>query len=107
MTIIVRIESGTKYETNSDTILRELKEIYKKCMLEDFIPDIRVLTRVFLKGTYQFNKIEFETYKIRNFIELLQRSAKEKCNLIISNLINKLDAIERYKDNGFEDDIPF
>jgi serine/threonine-protein kinase len=101
--VISEMEQNSKYYDDVDKIQSQLREIYNKCMLEESIPDVSNLINCFVKGLYYYTKgKQFSVYIIKNFIDLLRSSSKEKKNIILSNIHTKLDAIDRY-----DDDVPF
>ena len=105
---ISRIEHGTKYFDNIDKLQNQIEALFKKCMLEESLPDNTSLTRLFINGSYYYNKnIDFPIYVIKNFLNLLRSCSIEKKNIILSNIHTKLDAISRYKEITTDDDIPF
>lgn len=105
---ISKIEHGTKYFDNIEKIQSQIENLYKKCMLEENLPDNTTLTRYFINGTYYYNnKLEFPVPIIKKFIDLLRSCSMEKKNIILSNLHTKLDSIPRYEKTVFDDDIPF
>jgi serine/threonine-protein kinase len=106
-TILSNIEKKAKYENNVYDIIRKLEDLYRRCMLEEYIPDNKDITRAFISGTYYYNKAPFPTYLLYNFLTLLKGSPNEKRNIILTNLQTKLDSIKRYDEEEIEDDIPF
>jgi serine/threonine-protein kinase len=104
-----KIERSTKYFDDPDKIQSKIEELYKKVMLEEYIPDNSSIMRCFLNGSYYFSKnYYFSVYVLKSFVELLKSCSNEKKNIILSNLQSRLDAVERYDEKiEFDDDIPF
>ncbi len=107
---ISKVERGTKYFDDIDTIKSKIDELYKSVMLEEYIPSNNALIKCFINGSYSYynNNYYIPTSIIKSFLELLRSCSKEKQNIILSNLHSKLDAVQRYdKAPEFDDDIPF
>ena len=106
--IISKVERGTKYFDNMERLQSQIEALYKRCMLEENLPDNTTLIRCFINGTYYYNKhFNFSISIIKNFINLLRSCSIEKKNIILSNIHTKLDSILRYEETVPEDDIPF
>ncbi|QUE92745.1 protein kinase [Pseudomonas sp. SCA2728.1_7] len=102
-----KVEKNAKYY-DIDTIQSKLEDCYKKVMLEDFIPKNNLLTNCIIDGSHFYKTTNaFKVSTLKNFIDILKSCNKEKKNIIISNLQSKVDAILRYEDTPFSDDIPF
>lgn len=105
--VVLRIENGSKYFDDFDKIQAKLEELHKRVMLEENIPNNSSLVICFINGAYYYNKEDaFPVLALKSFIDLLRPCSKEKRNIILSNLHSKLDAIERYNKQPY-DDIPF
>ena len=101
--IISKIEESSTY-ANIDTILQKLEEIHRINMLEDSIQNTRAIIKVFLRGSYYYNKdVTMEIWVLKNFINLLKSCSTEKIKVIMINIQNRLDGIQRYVDA----EIPF
>lgn len=107
--IVSKIEQGTKYFEDSEKVQSKLEELYKKVMLEEYLPSNSAIAKCFINGSYYFSRqYVVSVSTLKSFIDLLKSCSKEKKNIILSNLLTKLDAVERYEDNvNFDDDIPF
>ncbi len=100
------IERKARFEKDIDNIQGALEELYKQTMLENIIPDTAAVPRCFIKGSYYFSSsYKFEVEILKNFVKLLKTSPNEKKNIILNNLIFKLDNITKYDE--MDDDIPF
>ena len=73
-------------------------------MLEENVQNARTIIRVFLNGTYYYNpNTTMDVKVLREFINLLKSCSIEKTKIIMMNIQNRLDGIQRYT----EEDIPF
>jgi serine/threonine-protein kinase len=109
MSIISKIEKdATYYELSS--ILPKLEDAYQRNMLEEEVQNVIDITRSFINGSYYtLRSRTISVYELKNFIDLIKQTNKEKQRIIMLNLYNRLNKIERYtvtKDD-FTDDIPF
>jgi len=72
-------------------------------MLEDYIQNSLPLVEAFLRDNFYFNNYEImSTHELVNFINLLKSCSNEKFNVILMNLHNRLNSVQRYTN-----DIPF
>lgn len=102
------IEHGTKYHEDIGNILQKLEELYKRVMLEEVLPDNRLIISCFVNGGYTYSTSEIILVDdIKSFVELLRSITKEKSNIMLSNIQTKLDAVKRFDQAEFEEDIPF
>ncbi len=105
---------GTKYIDDLDRLKAQLEAVYRKCMLEETIPDTAPILRCFLSGNFRYyTNRQFPVASLRNFITLLKSTGHEKQRIILSNLHTRMDRIERKSDRleinkaELDDDIPF
>jgi len=114
--LLSHIESGAKYFDDIDFVQMKLEELYKKVMLEEYLPDLPAVTRCFIDGAYSyFRKRNFYVFCIKDFIKLLRSCSKEKRNIILSNIHSRLDSVKRNDPDRSiktgatddEDEIPF
>lgn len=103
---ISKIKNGTEYIHDLERIERQLRDVYRKVMLEESIPDCAVVSRCFLEGMYYYQKNGFSVDVLRQFIGLLQSCASERGRILLANLHTRLDTIPRYSEQP-NDDIPF
>lgn len=107
--LFAKIETDSQYVTDANRIIENLEKTYKKNLLEESVQNPVELTRCFVSGQYHYmkNKTIFVSC-LKKFIELLKNNPKEKQRIIINNLQNRLDSIERYANLPYSnDDIPF
>ena len=107
ISIFSKIESSSQYVTDIDRIIERMENIYKKNLLEEYLQNSADLTRCFVSGEYRYPKTKtIRLSCLKGFIDLLKKNPKEKQRIIINNLHNRIDTIDRY-DKLFSDDIPF
>jgi eukaryotic-like serine/threonine-protein kinase len=106
--VISKIENSAKYY-DVDMFQMRLEELYKRVMLEESVPKNNLIATCIVNGGYYYSTNDaFWVSTIRDFIDLLRSSSKEKRNIIYSNLQTKLDTIARYSEKEItDDDIPF
>jgi serine/threonine-protein kinase len=86
--IITKIEDKSTYN-NSDNIIQRLEVVYQKNMLESNVKNATSIIRIFLNGTYYYNKQNtMSVWKLKDFIDLLKTCSNEKLRVIILNLIS-------------------
>jgi len=101
--MISKIEEKSTYN-NTDMILQRLEDIYRKNMLEKYLQNARTIIRVFLNGTYYYNKnVSMSVWVLKEFINLLKSCSTEKTKIVMMNIQNRLDGVQRYT----EEEIPF
>ena len=89
-----------------EAIFPRLKELVQDVMLEENIPNIVNLARIFVTGEFRyFKRHAFTTETLLNFIELLERLDHQRQVVVLRNLRGKLDSVERK--NYADDEIPF
>jgi serine/threonine-protein kinase len=109
VSFISKIENSAKYQSNIDLLLIGLENVYMNTMLEEHIPNLNQVVREFIKGEYFFNKNTImKVDDLQIFIQFFKSLSGGKRRLVINNLWNRLDSINRY-DNTFVDDdsLPF
>lgn len=107
VSILVKIERSTEYLKDVDLIITKLDEAYRNCMLELNVQNPLSITQCLLRGQYTYrNKNYLMTVNILfNFVRLLKSGGLDKKRVVIANLWQRMDAIERYDD--IVDDLPF
>jgi len=106
--IFTKIEASSTYIRDIEKIRRQLSNLYKNTMLEICLPESISLSRVFVEGQYYYSKKNYISVStVLEFINLLNKSSTERQSIILNNIFSKLDAIERYIEPGFDDEVPF
>lgn len=106
VSIFSKIEQSTGYNSEIDKIITDLEEIYRNSMLEDYIQNPNAVARSFVNGGYKyFKRVEFSLYTLKDFIKLIKSISSDKKKIIINNLWQRLDSVERFTD--YKDDLPF
>lgn len=104
--VFSKIEQSAGYITDTDKIVTSLEDIYRNSMLEDYIQNPNSIARVFVNGSYKyFKRVEFSLYTLREFNKLMKSVSIDKKRIILNNLWQRLDTIERYTD--YKEDLPF
>lgn len=109
---ISKIVSDAKYFEVDEFSVR-LEKTYKSVMLENQVPSNSQVIKCFVNGAYYFSKVNrMPVNVIKEFLQLLSSSNKEKRNIIEANIYARLDAVEKYKpkpvpDFSSFDEIPF
>jgi serine/threonine protein kinase len=49
------IESGAKYIDDADRVEKQLNDVYRRCMLEETVPDASAVLNCFVSGTYDLH----------------------------------------------------
>lgn len=105
--IISSIDVYAEYITDIPNIIRELQEVLRNSILEVNIQNQNIIARCFIKGNFRYWKkhiIKVET--IENFSKFLSSTSKERQKVILNNLWQRLDKIERHNKIA-EEDLPF
>ena len=101
------IYDDAKYETDIDEIVRKLEICYQNSILEECIQNTFKIIAPFILGGYKYySKKLFPVYVLRDFIKLMKSSSAEQKRIILNNLWERLDQIERIP-NPALDDLPF
>lgn len=104
--IFSKIKQDSSYNTDIDNIITELEEIYRNSILEDYIQNPNSIARCFVNGSYKyFKRVEFSLYNLKSFIKLIKSVSADKKRIVINNLWQRLDSIERFTD--YNSDLPF
>lgn len=105
--ILSNINIDADYINDIPTIIRDLSEVHRNSILEEHIQKQNYIARCFIKGTFSYwkNK-EIDVETVYNFNKLLTSSSKERQKVIINNLWQRLDNIERH-DPKTGDELPF
>lgn len=106
--VLSKIERSTKYIESATDIIRKLEEAYKSIMLEEYVPTNAVILRALLSGEYYYsNSPCFSVSTVKEFLDLVRQASTAKRNIIVANLRTRMEAVERYREREFDDDIPF
>lgn len=102
------IDIDAEYMTDIPNIIRQIQDVYKDSILEEYIQNQIKLARCFIKGNFKYWKNrEIKVETIYNFISFLNSSSKERQKIILNNLWQRLDNILRYNLEEEEDNLPF
>lgn len=107
---VTKIDSGAKYTDDLTLIQTKLNDVYRSCMLEQWVPDVVTILRCFIVGAYYYRQqaSQFPVVNLKDFVHLLKSSTDEKNRIILANLHTKLDAIPRYSESApAPEDVPF
>lgn len=105
---VTKLESGTKYVDDIERIRTQLEDVYRKFMLEPYVPDASLVINCFIAGSYRYYTAGLVTADVKGFLRLLKTSSYEKNRVILANLHTRLDTVARYDANQVTDeDIPF
>lgn len=105
---ISSFRSDIKFERDVVKIMERLEELYRKNMLEEFLPSTSSLISVFCLGSYKYFKdqdLRLDT--INSFVKLLRGISEEKRSVVLENLLSRLDAITKFVPKNIDDEIPF
>ncbi len=109
---LIQVEQG-RFQQDVERLKMGLETAYRNVMLEESVPDASAVFGVLLLGAYKYKRLGFPVYALREFVRLLKVVSTEKQRILLSNLHNRLSAIDPYirkPKTGFEDmddDIPF
>ena len=107
ISIFTKIDSNAKYKTDIEQIIKKLDNLYKSSMLEEFLHNNVELTRCFVDGGYTYRtNLVIEISIIENFLSLIKACSRDKQNIVLNNLWNRLDTVRRYSEPD-DDDLPF
>lgn len=83
-----------------------MEEVKRNSLLEDYIQNPGAIAEKFVNGNFRYyKKAEFPLHVLSNFIKLINSVSSDKQKIILNNLWQRLDNIERYT---IEDDgLPF
>jgi len=104
------IQSDAKFEKNPEKIINRLETLYKKTMLEEFIPLSTKLISIFISGgEYRYwKRSSIRVDSLKNFIELIRGASGERRNIILENVLMRLEAVDRKDPEiDLDDEIPF
>ncbi len=100
------IDRDVEYITDIPNIIRNIQEVYRNSILEDYIQNKSRLARCFIKGDFRYWKnSEINVDVVNAFSKFLSSSSKEKQKIILNNLWQRFDKIDRYSSDV--EDLPF
>lgn len=109
---LVSLQHG-KLNQDIERLKTGLETAYRTVMLEEFIPDAAVVLTLLINGAYSYRRFGFPVKALKGFVRLLKSVSTEKQRILLSNLNNRLNAVDPYVEKvatGFDDmddDIPF
>lgn len=103
---VMTIESSASNRDVYDVVISMLYAAYRKFMLEETVPCLKVLLDCFIDGSYTYVNLVFSVDIVRDFIDLLNGSSSEKVGIILDNIFNRLDSVQRYSLDDLSD-VPF
>lgn len=105
--LISKMPYNTKYKRDINQIIKSLDEIHKNSILEEHIQNNNKLTSIFLDGKYSYYpKILFHVDVLKSMIQLLKSSSDDRRRVILNNLWERFDKIEKHHEPN-DDDLPF
>lgn len=105
--IISKIPYNTKYQRDILQIIKSLEDFYKNSILEEIVQNNNKLTSIFLDGNYSYYpKKPFKVNTLNSMIRLLKSSSENRKKVILNNLWERFDKVERFYDSN-DDDLPF
>jgi serine/threonine-protein kinase len=105
---LAEVGDSAEYSTDLDKIQTGLSTTLRQVMLEEYVPDSRLILKHLIDGSYRYfprNKIEVAV--LREFVRLLQAVSESEKRIIIGNLHTRLDTVKRFDRNLEDEDIPF
>ena len=88
-------------------MIRALEEVYKNSILEEIIQNNNKLITIFLDGQYKFwPKLEFKVSTLNSMIRLLKSSSEDRKKVILNNLWERFDKVDREYEE-IDEDLPF
>lgn len=105
--IISKVPYGIKYNKDIEEMIRALEEVYKNSILEEIIQNNNKLITIFLDGQYKFwPKLEFKVSTLNSMIRLLKSSSEDRKKVILNNLWERFDKVDREYEE-IDEDLPF
>ena len=106
VSIFSSIYPGTEYRRDINEVIDHLESLYRDVMLEELIHAPNRLARVFVTGRFRFYASQKpEVANLKNFLSMIKGLSGEKKNIVLGNILTRLDAINRPQDD--DDEIPF
>lgn len=105
--VFSNIDIDAEYISDIQKIIKEIEEVHKNSILEENLQSQNSLARCFIKGNFRYWKnrdIKVDT--VYAFSKFISSASKERQKVILNNLWQRLDNIER-SDPNEKDDLPF
>lgn len=103
--ITSKIHINATYVNDIDLIINKLEKCYQNSILEEHIHAFESIISCFISGVYKYKiKREVATKDLKNFIEMMKLLPIEKKKIVINNLWQRFDCVQRYT---IDDDLPF
>ncbi|MEM8873158.1 MAG: protein kinase [Planctomycetota bacterium] len=107
---IASIEGGCKYNMDTSAVVKKIRQAYQAVMLEEEIPNCQDVMTALLNGQFRFFPQGFPVRALKDFVELAGRCDDHKRRVLLSNLYNALDTVQRTEPQPpptDDSDIPF
>lgn len=106
VSIFSSIRPSTEYRRDINEVIDHLESLYRDVMLEELIHAPNRLARIFVTGGFRYHaRRKPEVANLKNFLSMIRGLSGEKRNIVLGNILTRLDAIDRPQDDN--DDIPF
>lgn len=103
---LVKRTQSTELITNTDDIIKRFENLTQKTLLEDFI-DSKWVFSVLLKGNFSYRNVTHSAQVIRDFFKFFLNVSREKQNIILYHLENRLSDIKIEYEFDDDEEIPF
>ena len=105
--VIASVDPSYRFSRSAQEVVEDLERLYRKTMLEEYLPEPVKLARIFVSGKFKYYKsVPIKTESIRFFVDLLNSLPNEKLEILMENLKSRLEAIEKTV-RDLDDEIPF
>jgi serine/threonine-protein kinase len=105
--ILSKINHDSEYITETDVIINNLENLYQNSILEFYIQNNNALANCFLKGQFRYYRNhDTEVNILKEFLDFIKSIAKDKQKIVINNLWQRLDYIQRLAP-VIDDELPF
>jgi eukaryotic-like serine/threonine-protein kinase len=101
------IVKNAEYIIDIDKILMDLDKLYRNSSLEIYVQNMNSVTNCFIRGDYRYypsKKMLVST--LLGFVNLLKSVSSENRRIVLNNLWNRLDTVDRYSIEP-SDELPF
>jgi len=107
VSVFATIGPGRQYQRDMRKIIDQLEILYRTTMLDLYVATPVKLARAFVAGEFSYYRsAQVEVSVLREFIEMLKGLSGEKKNIVLENLLTRLEAVNRTGPD-LDDDIPF